>query len=397
VASPFSGRAGRLAGMWAANQAQQGAGLVSDIFANAEGRAGQQLTGAYETGLEAYGDAFPDMMAHLQSGYDNALPNLTQGRDAGIGELRSGLTNAQTTLYDARNQGLNYLNEARTTTGDAYNRATDTLGAAAGAYDPLIQKGMAGYDMLSNSLGLNGAGGNAAARNAFQAGPGYEWQVEQATDAAQRAGNRVGGLYGGNTTDAVTRLGSNLANQEYGNWQKNLAPYQGAALAATTGKAGQLDQLAQTYGQAGTAQANILGKEADISTRAGEIGSGYDRATATDIAGLQSKTGAALSDAIINKGTSEAKLIGDYSSQIANLAGGYGGSMGSLITGTAGNIASAVQAANNTTINAGTQGLLAGQQASGNQWGAILGGLGAGSKILGSSLGGTSLLSGLFK
>src|SRR5205085_2489431 len=89
-----------------------------------------------------------------------------------------------------------------------YGQAADTLKGAAGAYDPLIQRGLAGYDMYSNSLGINGAEGNAAARGAFQAGPGYQWQVEQATDAAQRAANKIGGLYGGNTTDAVTRLGS---------------------------------------------------------------------------------------------------------------------------------------------------------------------------------------------
>ena len=74
--------------------------------------------------------------------------------------------------------------------------------------------------------------------------------------------------------------------------------------------------------------------------------------------------------------------------------------MGSLAAGTAGNIASAQQTANNQVIGAGTQGLLAGQQAATNTWGAIMGGLGIAGNLLGASLksgSSDSLLGQLFK
>jgi hypothetical protein len=234
MASPFSGRAGRLAGMWAAGQATQGLGQITNTLTDAEQRAGGYLTESYGTGRDVLGTGYADMLDNLQTAYGAAPGQLTAGRDAGVAALRGGETAALGSITGGRDAALGYgqqaIDQTKAGYGSAMTNFGDTMRGAAGAYDPLIQRGMAGYDMLSNSLGLNGAEGNAAARSAFQAGPGYEWQVEQATDAAQRAANRTGGLYGGNTIDATTRLGSNLANQEYGAWQKNLQPYQGAAL-----------------------------------------------------------------------------------------------------------------------------------------------------------------------
>ena len=101
----------------------------------------------------------------------------------------------------------------------------------------------------------------------------------------------------------------------------------------------------------------------------------------------------------MQEGQDYANLANTYADRLAQLAGGYGSGMANLATGTAGNIAQAQQAATNTGIQAGTQGLLAGQQASQNSWGAILGALGAGSKLLGA--GGTGgfggLITSLFK
>ncbi len=76
--------------------------------------------------------------------------------------------------------------------------------------------------MYADSLGLNGSGGNAAATAAFQASPNYQYQVDQATDAAARKAASLGMAASGNTLSAITTLGSNLANQEYDTWQNNL-------------------------------------------------------------------------------------------------------------------------------------------------------------------------------
>jgi hypothetical protein len=76
--------------------------------------------------------------------------------------------------------------------------------------------------MLGNAYGLNGAGGNAAATGAFQASPGYQYSVDQAVDKAMRSQSAAGQLGSGNTTQAVTTLAQNLANQDYSQWLSGL-------------------------------------------------------------------------------------------------------------------------------------------------------------------------------
>src|SRR6266853_431298 len=113
------------------------------------------------------------------------------------------------------------------------------LNSAIGAYTPLSNLGAkygAVTDMYMNSLGLNGAGGNADAVGAFQASPGYNWQRDQAIEATARNANRFGA--GGNELAAVTDRANNLANQEYGNWQNRLAGFVNPELTATSGAAG---------------------------------------------------------------------------------------------------------------------------------------------------------------
>ena len=90
------------------------------------------------------------------------------------------------------------------------------------------------------------------------------------------------------------------------------------------------------------------------------------------------------------------QTIANYANRLTDLGSTYGNNMSSLLMGTAGAISQAEQAANNTVTQAGTQGLLAGQQASANTWGAIFGGLTAGAKLAGSSSFG-SLVGSLFK
>jgi hypothetical protein len=430
--------------MWAAGQATQGLGDQMTTLRQGEQRAGEFMTGSYETGLEQMDQGREEMLRQLQAAYPSAQQNLVQGRDTArdvYGQAYGGAENAieagrsssVSALDRAREQALGYgqqgMDQTRGNYAEAlqrmqagYGAAEGTLGQAAAGWDPLVQKGMQGYDMYSNSLGLGGAAGNEAARGAFQAGPGYQWQVEQATDAAQRAGNRVGGLYGGNVIDATTRLGSNLANQEYGNWQKNLSGYQGAATQAVAGQTGARGALAGMQAQGGQAMAGldtqeaaalnqILANQGNIEQTTGRSLSDVSGNAAKSVADLRAKygdavgtlearTGSGLADLSLSQGTSQAKLAGDYASQIAGLAGQYGGNMAQLTAGTAASVASAQAAANNTIIGAGTQGMLAGQQAANNTWGAIMGGLGIGGNLLGAGLksgSSDSLIGQLFK
>jgi hypothetical protein len=112
-----------------------------------------------------------------------------------------------------------------------------SLDKAGGYYAPLSQKYGQGTNLYLDSLGVNGPEGNTRATGAFQAGPGYQYQVQQALDQTNRAAAATGGLQGGNTLAALSDRAGNMANQEYGNWQTRLGGLINPELAATTGQA----------------------------------------------------------------------------------------------------------------------------------------------------------------
>lgn len=153
--------------------------------------------------------------------------------------------------------GTNILNTGQ-------SNALGSLNDAAGAYAPLSALGSkfgSGTDMYLNSLGLNGAAGNQAATAAFQSGPGYQYQVDQALGQTNRAANAAGMLNGGNTLSALQDRASNLANQNFGQWQTSLAglinPQLQATSGAATGIAGADTNKANVYGNTANSLVNL--------------------------------------------------------------------------------------------------------------------------------------------
>jgi hypothetical protein len=113
-----------------------------------------------------------------------------------------------------------------------------SLDKAGSYYAPLSAKYGAGTNLYLDSLGVNGAGGNTRATDAFKAGPGYDWRVSQALDQTNRAAAATGSLAGGNTLAALSDRAGNMASQEYGGWQDRLAGLISPEMAAVSGQAG---------------------------------------------------------------------------------------------------------------------------------------------------------------
>lgn len=126
-------------------------------------------------------------------------------------------------------------------------KSSGALNRAVAGYDPYVKSGAAATGMYSNALGLNGAAGNTAATNAFQAGPGYQFAMDQGTNAALRGASAAGMLNSGNTLTALTGFGQGLANQEYGGWLDRLSGASAQGLNAVNGQAGALGGLASLY------------------------------------------------------------------------------------------------------------------------------------------------------
>ena len=159
--------------------------------------------------------------------------------DIFTGDSIKDAANQNKDLYTSNKaEGLGYLNS-----GTANSR--DALYHGIQGYTPLATIGSqygAAPTMLLNALGVNGAPGTAAARSAFQASPGYNFQLGQGLQAIDRGAAARGTLNSGNTLMAEQKYGSDLANQEYGNWLTNLAGFTYPTISATSGAAAGQNQ-----------------------------------------------------------------------------------------------------------------------------------------------------------
>lgn len=362
MASTFSGKAGRNSAVWTANQLQDQLAQMRELYSGADTQARGELQGGYDKSLSSLEQYYGQQRGDLQQGLASSTGTLRQGEASGIESLRGG--------YGAAIDAL----------GQYYGQGAGALQQAAAGYQPLVDRGLQGYDMYMNALGLNGAGGRDAALGAFQTGPGYQFAVDQATGNAQRAANRLGMAYSGNTVDATTRLANNLANQEYGNWTQSLQGFQGASQNAVTGQAGVLNNLASLYQN----QANATGT---MQANQGK-----------DVAGLQAQIAGLIANNQLGTGQNLATAAGNQGANLASLQTGYGQSQANLTLGTAQNQAGALSQYYQSLIPAGQQGMMAGQQAAANRFGAIMGGVQLGAQLLGGAGGGGGgFLSSLFK
>lgn len=164
-------------------------------------------------------------------------------------------------LASAKTDALGAIGQGRTSSlaaiGQGYDRAAPEYQNAIARYDPWAEAGRGALATYQNSLGQNGAAGNAAAVAQFQASPGYQYQVDQATDAVARKASALGALGSGNTQAAITDRASNLANQEYGGWQDRLNGLSDTGLRATGQQASLQQGLGNLYAQRGRDESSI--------------------------------------------------------------------------------------------------------------------------------------------
>jgi hypothetical protein len=308
----FSGDPGRKTALWGAQNQQ--AGLDKQL-------------GYIGTGATAANKA-------INSGTTMSLAALNKANAQGRADVNTNFGAGQTALSQGRDSAL-----------DAYNRNPDILTGAAGRadayYAPLGEEANRGFSAYGDVAGINGAAGQARARENFQTGPGYQFQVDEATNAAVRAANAAGMTASGNTLDAVTRLGSNLADKEFDDYVARLNPY--LALAP-----------------------NIAGSRAGIQTQLGQDLSANNAA----IAGVQTGYGKDSAALYGQQGTSLAALATGLGTNISNIRQNQGTNLANIATNAATN-RSNIQGGNTTaTTNLGTAGMGAGQQANANTWNA---------------------------
>ncbi|MDX3926739.1 MAG: hypothetical protein QHC90_13170 [Shinella sp.] len=160
-------------------------------------------------------------------------------------------TDAGNAMKDAVNKNKGVIGQLQNTGNKIINtgeqKSSGALNQAAGNYDPYLATGSGATSMLSNALGLGGASGTQAAQDAFQAGPGYQFALDQGTQAALRGASAAGMLNSGNTLTALSQFGTGLANQEYGSWLDRLSGAADQGLSAASGQGSALGGLANLY------------------------------------------------------------------------------------------------------------------------------------------------------
>lgn len=159
--------------------------------------------------------------------------------------------------------------------------AIGALDAAGNVYRPLASKYGAATTLGLDALGVNGPEGNARATGAFQAGPGYQYAVDQSLDGINRSAAAKGGAFGGNTLAALSDRAGNMANQEYGSWLDRLQGYISPELAANSGIAGAeagkapiYTNTANSIASLGTNTANGIANQNTQAANAEMAGSG---------------------------------------------------------------------------------------------------------------------------
>jgi hypothetical protein len=299
---------------------------------------------------------------YMQTGNTALDRGLVRSEDA----LRTGVNSSNN--YLSNNYGL-YDTLRNTGTGILDRGRMDSLAAlrdVGAAYEPVAALGAkygAGSSLYLDSLGINGADGNARANAAFNAGPAYEFTRNQGIEALNRRRAAAGMLNSGNADIDALNYGTGLANQTYGGWQDRLAglinPELSAVSGAASGRASAARDVANLFGQdtaarLGLAQGVTQGQSGVNAARGANdvalgnaLGGLYtgDAQNRVNIAGsnasgqmsqnnLEAQGQAAGAKNLLNAGLGLATLVAGMPGGIPGM--GAGGSFGSLFGGAGG-------------------------------------------------------------
>jgi hypothetical protein len=276
-----------------------GSGAASDAAgANQQAALQALLAGQYQSG-------------QYQAG---AIPAIQAGQAGALGALGGAQTGGVSALTGGQAGALGALGTGLSGQLDAYNAAlARAIPAAAGigaAYAPVSN--LAGsygapVNLALGALGAQGPDAQAAARSAFTASPGYQFQVNEATRAAENAAAATGTLGSGNTLDAIRSRAQGFASQDYNSWLNNLLGFTNPQLQATTTAAGG-------QAQGASALTNLL---QNWGTQTGGAYGAYGPAAA----GVYSGTGSQVANLLSTLGQGQAGVYTGGASDISNVLG----------------------------------------------------------------------------
>jgi hypothetical protein len=303
---------------------------VNRLYEQYLGRAGPAITTSAEEAMRAVREGRGGAIGAYEQAYGRGVPYLTEAEARGAGALTGGqaaatgaLTGREAAAVEALRSGQGPAAEALGAGISAYAPVTGTAGTAARTLENLGQGYQGDIDAYRDAMGLNGPEGVARAQARFTTGPGYQFQVDEATNQALRAASRGGMTFSGNTAEELRRRAQGFASGEYGDYLTRLGGYAtplvGLQYQARTGAA-TLPYEAAKFVAPGVAQG--YGSLANLF-----------RGTGQDISGVMTGTGGRLADVYGTTAGRLSDLYGTTGRTLADLAGTTGGRIGQAYTG----------------------------------------------------------------
>jgi hypothetical protein len=255
----------------------------------------------------------------LEGGFGNARDAILSGTQDAGSALRTGLNLGGSELRGGRDLALaNLTGGFDTARGDIMSGTN----AALSEFDPVTgfaNRVGGGTDLYLDALGVRGPEGNQRAVEAFQAGPGFNFALDQGIDAISRRRAAQGLNDSGNADRDATAFATGLANQEFGSFLDRLGGLAPLELAASQGAAAGRAGLQSGQGQALADLASGQGlAAAGLEERTGQSLAGLAERVYGNQANLQASEGRSLADLFTREGVSAADVISGSSPGIAN-------------------------------------------------------------------------------
>ena len=114
-------------------------------------------------------------------------------------------------------------------------------------FDQYTQQGTAANQAYGDAVGLNGQEGYDRAVTNFRTNPGYDFAVDQATEAAKRNASSLGMLGSGNTMIGIADRAQGMADQQFQQYLDNLFRSSGQGQSAATTQAGYMTAVSYTH------------------------------------------------------------------------------------------------------------------------------------------------------
>jgi hypothetical protein len=178
-----------------------------------------------------------------QSSTDSSLASTITGALPGVLQSAAGVYGAQNAAQAQTNADTNAINTQQSTLGNINN-----------IWSTQQQLGQGAQTALGSALGTNGQPANYSN---FTNMPGYQFAVQQGTQAIQRQAAAMGNAYTPNTAAAVGQYVTGTASQDYNTYISQLMGAAGLGSTANTGIAtptyqsgANISTLQQNQGQA---------------------------------------------------------------------------------------------------------------------------------------------------